>query len=87
MSKQGNTIKGIWGHEPMREREYPLRYVVGESADDAAVSNNSGGIVLSITYREDNYGDHGIGWFDVWGPENTLIAAVAARAVAEVQYK
>lgn len=41
--------------------------------------------VTSIKYREDNYGDHGLGWFDVYFGD-AVEQSIAARAVAEVRY-
>jgi len=78
MSKIDKPIKGIWGHEPMREGEYPSAFIVGSPCGDF--------LVTKVTFREDHYGDHGIGWFDVWS-EETLIGSVNARAVSEVHYQ
>ena len=72
------TIKAIFGHEPMREKEYPTAYLVGSDA-------YSRGVVTRIEFGEQSFGDHGLGWFKVFVGDK-LISEVAARAVAEVQF-
>jgi hypothetical protein len=42
--------------------------------------------VEAITYREHNYGDHGLGWYDV-RIGGKIAASIAARAVAEVRFQ
>jgi len=79
MSKQPNPIKSIWGQEPLREGEYPQHYIVGSPVMSGDI------IVTKIEFREDNYGDHGLGWFDIWA-ETGLIASMSARAVSEIHY-
>lgn len=67
------TISSIHGPEPMREGEYPVCFIVGHS-------------VSQITYRDDYHGDHSIGWFDVWADDETLIASLSERHIAQVCY-
>ena len=82
MSKRQEPIMSIYGAEPMREAEYPQAYIVGHPP--GAASDDL--IVTKIEFREDNYGDHGLGWFDVWAGE-TLLASMSARHVADVHYQ
>ena len=76
-------ISLICGVEPLREREYPTIYKVGDRAhlpdDDDKL------VVTAITFREDYFGDHSLCWFDVFAGER-LIASMSARHVSEVQY-
>lgn len=69
-----DTIKRIFGAEPMREGEYPATYQVGFNG------------VTAIKLRADYYGDHSLAWFDVFADES-LIASMSARAVAEIHYE
>lgn len=78
MEKEMTKIKAIYGPEPMREGEYPTGYEVGR--------NTPAGAVTEIKVRHDNFGDHGIGWFDVYAGEK-LIASMNQRATAEVYYQ
>ena len=73
-------IKGIWGAEPMRKDEYQQCYIVGSPA---MASNH---MITRIACRHDNYGDHALGWYDIWSGE-TLIASMSARYVAEIHYQ
>ena len=80
------AILGIWGHEPKREGEYPMAYVVGSPCGTLGQEET---ITSRIAYREMDYGDHGLGFFDVSvevDGEERLIVSVAARAVAEIHY-
>ena len=70
-------IRALYGVEPMRENEYPAGFTVGHQSGGKTVDR--------ITYREHNYGDHGIGWYDVYAGEH-CIASMNVRAVAEVHY-
>jgi len=72
------AIKAIYGHEPMREGEYPAAYQIG--SDIGGV-----GKISSITQRTDNYGDHGLAWFDVHVGDKIAVS-ISARAVAEIHY-
>ena len=80
------AIFGIWGHDPHRKDEYPMAYVVGlpcgtRFQESAPTSR--------IAYREVDYGDHRLGFFDVFvevGGKERQIVSVAARAVAEIHY-
>ena len=74
------TISAIYGAEPRRDGEYPSIYIVGQS------DWRKGPSVTSIKYREDNFGDHGVGWFDVYAGEARL-ASMGARHVAEIIYE
>lgn len=77
-------IKRIFGEEPRREGEYPQAYIVGQT-----LSRASDHVVKRITYRMENYGDHGLGWFDVVvqiDGEDAVLASMSARSVAEVHY-
>ena len=76
-------IKGICGMEPSREGEYPCAYYVGSQFGNAGIEPC--GIVTEIRYREDNYGDHGLGWYDVFIGE-VRVASMQARAVADIFY-
>lgn len=73
-----DEIKAIYGPEPMREGEYPAGYEVG--------FKTAAGDVTAIRSRHENFGDHGIGWFDVFVGEKRF-ASMNHRAVAEVYYK
>lgn len=75
-----NPIRAIFGAEPMRKGEYPTAYIVGSPA------LSSDHVVTSIAYREDNYGDHALGWYDIWVGE-TLLASMSARHVAEIHFQ
>jgi hypothetical protein len=66
-------IKRICGMEPMREREFPVMFSVGVDG------------VTEIIDTTDNYGDHGIGWFEVHCGDR-IKHRMQARAVAEVEY-
>ena len=55
-----DTIKAIYGMEPMREGEYPSGFEVGKPFGGGSDT------VSEIKERHDNFGDHGIGWFDVY---------------------
>lgn len=80
MSARPNLpVKTLIGHEPGREGEYPSLFAIGTPMRQGQPP------VDLITYREDNYGDHGLGWFDV-SAGGQIIASVAARAVAEIHY-
>lgn len=81
MTRPKPPIQMIVGAEPLRAGENPRFYCVGQ----ASGFNTGNWPVKSITYRVDDYGDHGLGWYDVWS-HDSLIASVAARAVAEVIY-
>jgi len=72
-------VKTLIGHEPGREGEYPSLFTIGTPMRSGQPP------VDLITYREDNFGDHGLGWFDVHAG-GRIIASVAARAVAEIHY-
>ena len=81
------AILGIWGHEPKREGEYPTAYVVGAPC---GTFGNEATLVSRIAYREVNYGDHALGFFDIFvevdGKERQIVS-MAARAVAEIHYE
>jgi hypothetical protein len=72
-------IQWIAGHEPVRGGEYPIFHRAGQPVAPGDVE------IEQITYRHANYGDHGLGWFDVWAG-GMVIKSVAARAVAEIKY-
>lgn len=80
MSKRREPIKAIFGMEPMREGEYPMAYIVGSPPGGHDCD------VIKIEFREDVYGDHGEGWFDVFD-EDGIIGSVNVRSVAEVHYQ
>lgn len=77
--RPNQPISGLFGHEPGREGEYPSAHRVGFPLIAGQPP------VDLITYREDNFGDHGLGWFDVHAG-GRIVASVAARAVAEIHY-
>lgn len=75
-----STIHHICGLEPMRSGEYPSFFRVGD------VLTNYGPI-KSIVRREENYGDHGLLWFDVLGEDDNVMVSIQGRAVAEIVYQ
>ena len=79
-------IVGIWGHEPKREGEFPLAYLVGLPC---GTHGDGEAITSRIAYREVDYGDHRLGFFDIFimvDGDERQIASVAARAIAEIHY-
>lgn len=68
-----SEIKGIWGAEPLREREYPEAYIIGHEG------------ITRIERREENLGTYGIVWFDAFKGD-TLAASMNAAFVASVAY-
>ena len=66
-------IKAIYGQEPMREREFQDCFCVGENG------------VTEIRNRDENYGDHGLGWYDVFKGE-FLAMSMSARHVSLILY-
>ena len=74
-----HNIQGIEMPEPPRENEYPLFFEVGKPIP------HDGPIVERITLRIENRGDHGIGWYDLWG-RNELLQSINERSVARVLY-
>ena len=42
--------------------------------------------VSRIEYSTENFGDHGLGWFDVWCGDRHIFT-IAARAVAEIEWE
>lgn len=66
-------IRAIYGPEPLRDQEFPRCWMVGSDA------------VTRIEKREDNYGDHGLLWFDVYEGDR-LVASMSGRHVAEIIY-
>lgn len=81
MSEQ--AIKAIFGHEPMREGEYPTDFIVGQKAFGPDLP--SGKAVTKIVRREENYGDHSLLWFDVYAGDD-LIRSMQGRAVSEIHW-
>lgn len=73
----GVFIQALGGPEPMREGECPWFIEVGKPFN--------GEVVTRIEHREDNRGDHGIGWFDACS-DTRRIASFNERHVAEVIY-
>lgn len=67
------AIRAIYGAEPQREGEYSRCWMVGFDA------------VTKIERREDNFGDHGLLWFDVYEGDR-LVASMSGRHVAEIIY-
>ena len=79
-------ILGIWGHEPNRTGEYPAAYVLGAPC---GTYDQEDTYVCRIAYRETDYGDHRLGFFEVFVEvegEERHIVSMAARAVAEIHY-
>ena len=77
------AIAAIYGMEPGREGEYPTAHVVGSQS----VGINGDRFTVSrIDQRAENYGDHGLLWFDVFDTLGNRFASMQARAVAEVIY-
>ena len=77
-------ILAIFGHEPMREGEYPTAFIVGQKAFGPDLPG--GATVTEIKRRDDNFGDHGIGWYEVYA-DGSLIRSMSARAVAEIHWE
>lgn len=80
------TITAVFGMEPQRDDEYPQAHVVGSKSHVVGLSVPQPFIVGRIERREENFGDHGLAWFDVFDIEGRLITSMQARAVAEVHY-
>ena len=73
-------IKAIFGMEPPRENEYPTAFIVGDKW-----GSRSDDPVTEIRPRTDNFGDHGLLWFEVrCGDE--VVVEIQGRAVSEVHY-
>jgi hypothetical protein len=72
-------VRALIGPEPHREGEYPFFAKVGTALKVGDP------LVEQITYREQNMGTYGIGWFDVHAG-GQVVTSVAAMAVAEIQY-
>lgn len=70
---KGRRILSIAGHEPTGSNLQRMHFAVGAFG------------VTAIKSREENYGDHGLLWFDVWTGD-WLSASVSGRAVAEIRY-
>lgn len=75
-------ITAIYGLEPQREGEYPIAHVVGS---DSHIAGRGKMPIAWIERREENYGDHGLSWFDVLSG-GKVVASIQARAVAEIHY-
>ncbi|QZP06831.1 hypothetical protein [Caenibius sp. WL] len=73
-----NIIQSITAPEPMREGEYPIMHIVG--------MKSGGHVVTNIEYRVENYGDHGLAWYDVFAGD-ILIESMAARDVGSISYQ
>jgi hypothetical protein len=79
-------IIAIYGMEPLRDQESPTAFVVG-TAGWAPGAPGAKIEVERIERREENFGDHGILWFDVYGTGESLpFVSMQGRAVAEVCY-
>ena len=79
------TIFGILGHEPNRKDEYPMAYMVGSLCGPQGNEQTTS----RISYREIDYGDHRLGFFDIFvevDGEEQHISSMAARAIAEIHY-
>lgn len=68
------TIHAICGAEPARANEDPFAFQVGMNG------------VTKIERREENYGDHGLLWFDIFKGSRRA-ASMNGRHVAVVAYK
>ena len=75
-------ITAIYGIEPGREGEAPLAHVVGFNSHIAGRGQLP---IDQIKRRDENYGDHGLSWFDALSA-GIVVASVQARAVAEIHY-
>lgn len=76
------AISAIYGMEPARADEYPTVHAIGSE------SWGFGGVKFTVTRierREENFGDHGLVWFDVF-TDDRLQVSMQGRAVAEVHY-
>lgn len=67
------TIKAIYGQEPIRQGEYPSAAIVGADG------------VTRIVSRDEHWGDHGLCWFDVYKGEQR-VRSINARHIAEIFY-
>lgn len=79
-------IKAIFGMEPGREGEYPTAHIVGGVSH--SVHGNADArpfTVTKIERREDNFGDHGLLWYDVYDGDRVAVS-MQGRAVAEVHH-
>ncbi len=76
------SIKAIFGMEPSRDGEYPQAHIVGSQSQ---VLGGQRYTVTPITLREENFGDHGLLWFDVFDGDR-LATSMQGRAVAEIHY-
>lgn len=77
------SIKGIFGPEPMRDGEYPNGFIVGSPAGAGRY------MVKRIVRRNEYHGDHDVEWFDIFADvdgEETRIASLNHRFIAEVMY-
>lgn len=75
-------ITAIYGIEPLREGEYPIAHVVGSESEIAGRGKLRVGW---IERRHENYGDHGLDWFDILS-DGKVVASIQARAVAEIHF-
>lgn len=73
-----DKIKAIYGCEPMRDGEYPTAIIVGSPIRERMVAR--------IARREDNFGDHGLLWFDALDEAGQVIMSISGRAVAEIYH-
>lgn len=80
------AIQAIYGVEPAREGEYPTAHIVGGKS--FVVQGNADSrpfTVTKIERREENFGDHGLLWYDVFDGDRVVVS-MQGRAVAEVHY-
>ena len=77
-----SAISAIYGMEPNREGEYPTVHAVGS---DSYAPGGKRFTVSKIVQREQNFGDHGLLWFDVYEGER-IAASMQGRAVAEIHF-
>lgn len=80
------AITGVFGMEPQRDQESAQAHIVGSKSWVVGHGNPQPFTVGRIERREDNFGDHGLLWFDVFDTDGRLATSMQGRAVSEVHY-
>lgn len=80
------TITAVFGMEPQRDQENAQAHVVGSKSYVVGPCAPRPFTVGRIERREENFGDHGILWFDVFDMDGRLVTSMQGRAVAEIHY-
>jgi hypothetical protein len=82
----GHTITAVFGMEPQRDQENAQAHVVGSKSYVVGPNVPRPFTVGRIERRMENFGDHGLLWFDVFDTDGRLATSMQARAVAEIHY-